>query len=542
MPSLPSASSHNPPWYLYLCPWLFVPYPDPADFEIVLHEPNPPPAQIVTPPVPPFPLAIQTHVGQFLTDVQYANLVRLHIFTQAQHDILLSELSSAQLDYLLLHHVITDEQLAYQLNNNLLTINQINRISCARLFDMFIGAHNIGINNVFIGLPNDLSRLNISSELSRCFSVEETVVLNLSQKALLLHLNFMGMFNGGQFLQVLSNEELNTLIINDAITLPQLNYLGDYRIAGLDAQSVIHIINMETNYKPFINRLIFANTAETIYRGDFIYGERARKILTALLVRIVESKQWDYYLQEYEHVNTGLLLPEVLSTLDSRGNYLLTAVYLNKPQAPEDLRKWQAFMADLQRYQSRDSNNILNSVSLEAYTQWLNMVVNTNNLQFNINALSNERFLLINANTVITICGFDDLIYLAHIFSPQCSIPSQGFITGLIINPHLYGAFNQISQMSRGRQDILREVYKKLDLDKKALFVVCTQYNPSTDEGLSFNSGGAGSSGDGAPPRPPGSSNDPAPPHGSSNDETRRLNLEQAAPVLTPGLNYFGNE
>jgi hypothetical protein len=40
----------------------------------------------------------------------------------------------------------------------------------------------------------------------------------------------------------------------------------------------------------------------------------------------------------------------------------------------------------------------------------------------------------------------------------------------------------------------------------------------------------------------PGSSNDPAPSHGGSNDETRRLDLEQATCVLTPGLNYFGKE
>ena len=529
MPSSPSSSSNTPPnllqpWWL----WLFCPPSDPAYLGgglVFQSQPNPPPAQIITPPAPAFPLAIQTHVGQFLTDVQYANLVNLHIFTQAQHDhdILLSELSNAQLDYLLSHHVITDEQLAYQLNNNLLTINQITRISRARLFDMLIEGRNIGINNVFIGLPNNLSRLNISSELSRCFSVEDTVVSNVSQKALLLHLNFMDALIAGQFVRGLSDEELSTLIINDAITLPQLNYLNIVRLAelGLEAQAVIHIINMEINYnyKPFIDRLISVNTRATLSddEGVHIFSGRAKQILTALLVRIVESKEWDYY-QSEGWATAGFLLPEVLSALDSRGNYLLTAVYLSKPYVHS--RAWQAFMVALRGCQLRDSDNILNSVSLEAYTQWLNMVVNTDNehVVFNSNALSNERFLLINVKfflhqilietmrpdgTLVSVFGFDKLIDLMHEFSPQCSIPSQGFISGLIINPHLYGAFNQISQLSRGRRDVLREVYKYLDSDKQKLFLYCTQYNPLTDEGLSL---------DGDSPRPPGSSNDPAPP------------------------------
>jgi hypothetical protein len=505
MPSSPSSSSNTPPnllqpWWL----WLFCPPSDPAYLGgglVFQSQPNPPPAQIITPPAPAFPLAIQTHVGQFLTDVQYANLVNLHIFTQAQHDhdILLSELSNAQLDYLLSHHVITDEQLAYQLNNNLLTINQITRISRARLFDMLIEGRNIGINNVFIGLPNNLSRLNISSELSRCFSVEDTVVSNVSQKALLLHLNFMDALIAGQFVRGLSDEELSTLIINDAITLPQLNYLNIVRLAELEleAQAVIHIINMETNYiyKGFINQLIYANTRATLYEGVYIFSGRAKQILTAFLVRIVESKEWDYY-QSEGWATAGFLLPEVLSALDSRGNYLLTAVYLNKPQKLTDLLYWDKFMRRMV------ASDVLNFVSLEAYTQWLNMVVNTNNQHalFNINVLSNERFSLINKSYFLYERPMETFLEL----DGPMHLDTYGFISLVntlntyIVPLHyedLYSSFSKMAALSRGRRDILREVFKKLDLDKKALFLVCTQYNPSTDEGLSIDSGGAGSSG-----------------------------------------------
>jgi hypothetical protein len=320
---------------------------------------------------------------------------------------------------------------------------------------------------------------------------------------------------------------------------------------------------MDLRYKPFIDSLIYANTRQTLYEGVYIFSGRAKEILTALLVRIVETEEWNYYESE-GWASAGFLLPEVLSALDSRGNYLLTAVYLSEPYQVYS-GAWQAFMVALRGYQLRDSDNILNSVSIEAYTQWLNMVAytcNPDNL-FNINALSNERFLLINANfflyqfpiqslhwtegsgeDVIILCGFSALIDLMYKFPSRGSMfPSLGFKGGHYIDTTPNSAFNEISQLSRGRLDILREVYKKLDLDKKALFVVCTGYNPSTDDGLSIDSGGAGSSGD----RPPGSSNDPAPrPPGSSNvdlphnGETRRV--EQATPVLTPGLNYFGKE
>jgi hypothetical protein len=109
MPSSPSSSSNALPWCWFLYPWFFATHPDedPVLGGVQIQQPNSPPAQMVgmhTPilspplsPAPAFPLAIQTHVGQFLTDVQYANLLRLHIFTQAQHDILLSELSNAKL-------------------------------------------------------------------------------------------------------------------------------------------------------------------------------------------------------------------------------------------------------------------------------------------------------------------------------------------------------------------------------------------------------------------------------------------------------------
>ena len=190
MPSSSSASSPLTQLLVWcLSPWFFTPHPD-EDLllggDLQIHEPNSPPAQMVGMPVQTLPSEIHTHIGQFLTDAQYANLVNQHIFTQAQHDIAINELSNQQLDYLLSRHVFTDEQLAYQLNHNLLTINQINMISTARL-------------------------------------------VNLIQKALLLNLDFMSNADTARFISILSNKELSSLIINDALTLRQLKRIDRLR-------------------------------------------------------------------------------------------------------------------------------------------------------------------------------------------------------------------------------------------------------------------------------------------------------------------------
>ena len=508
MPSSSSASSPLTQILVWcLSPWFFPPHPDEdllLGVDLQIPEPNSPPAQMVGMPVQTLPSEIHTHIGQFLTDAQYANLVNQHIFTQAQHDIAINELSNQQLDYLLSRHVFTDEQLAYQLNHNLLTINQINMISTARL-------------------------------------------VNLIQKALLLNLDFMSNADTARFISILSNKELSSLIINDALTLRQLKRIDRLRLGQISPQAVIHIINMETDDKDFIGLLITSNV-QVRYSP---WETRTIQISTAILLRMVETTKWDYYLHSTPIILGNLINSYTLNALDSRGNYLLTAVYLNKPQTQEDLQRWRNFMWALGETISNDGGNTLNFVSLEAFTQWVNMIVNTRGHHplFNTNVLSDERFTLINMSyflyeipivgnfqlksrqTIKTIYGFMALVNGAHDFSSY-----------LIDGSSIDYLFDTMARLSRGRRDVLREVYKQLDLDKKVLFVASTGYNPLTDDGLSLDSGGAGSSND--PPRPPGSSNDPPLPPGSSNDphggETRRL--EQATTLLTPGLNYFGKE
>ena len=547
MPSSSSNSQLQLPWYLW--PWALIIGPtDPLLNEgLTIQHPISPPAQmgmmpfyIVPLPMPSaqtLPSEIHTHIGQFLTDAQYANLVNQHIFTQAQHDIAINELSNEQLAYLLSRHLFTDEQLAYQIDHDLLTINQINMISSARLINIM---SNFDIS--LLGIHAAWFRGLVSSDSNEARRVVYS--LNSSQKALVLHLNFMSSVLTTRFLSFLTNEEQSSLIINDALTWQQIKCIE--RLDRISAEAVIHIINMETDDKRFIRLLIDRNVIRYDFYPDDPYDERGQQIATAILVRIVESKKWNYYLKENSYYDRDYITHEILSTLYSRGIYLLTAVYLNKPHTSEDLSRWEAFMMVLQKQQALDTRNILNSVSLEAFTQWVNVVVNTNNqhILFNINALLDERFSLINANFFLyqlPIEGnFQSLQSVHNIYGFMALVNGTHSFSSVLLDGHsLNYLFDTMARLSRGRRDVLREVFKLLDWDKKALFVACTGYNPLTDDGLSLDSGGAGSSND---PRPPGSSGDGDPfgssaPHGG---ETRRL--EQATPVLTPGLNYFGKE
>ena len=551
MPSSSSNSQLQLPWYLW--PWALIIGPtDPLLNEglTIQHPISPPPQMGMMPfhivPLPnpsaqTLPSEIHTHIGQFLTDAQYANLVNQHIFTQAQHNIAINELSNQQLAYLLSRHVFTDEQLAYQLDHDLLTINQINMISSARLINIM---SNFDIS--LLGIHAALFRGVVSSDINEVEIAAAS--LNQSQKISLLRLNFMSDAATTRFLSMLSYEEQSSYIINDVLTLRQIKCIE--RLSQISAEAVIHIINMDTDDKRFIRSLININVRRWAGAYDDPEDERGTQIAIALLVRMVESKKWDYY-SDWKY-NEDYITEGILSALYSRGIYLLTAVCLNKPQTSEDLESWEGFMMKLQKQQALATRNILNFVSIEAYTQWLDMVVYTSNPHnlFNINALSDERFLLINANFFlyqlpIEVTNFQSLPSVSNIYGFMAIVNgTHDFSSHLIYGSSINYLFDTMARLSRGRRDVLREVFKLLDEDKKALFVACTGYNPFTDDGLSLDSGGAGSSND--PPRPPGSSNDPPRPPGSSNDdlphggETRRL--EQATPVLTPGLNYFGKE
>ena len=553
MPSSHSASSPLTQilaWCLY--PWFFSHPPDQGPLlgedtilggDLQIHEPNSPPAQMVGMPfqIAPLPMPaaqtlpseISAHIGQFLTNDQYANLVHLNILTPSQQSMYIDRLS--------------DRQLAILLNRNILNIDQICGIGYRHLITIMSG-RNITVSglplNVFTTLAN--TNTEVVNQFAIGHALKRNSIFTLEQKTLLLKLNFMSQNVTRAFMKTLcTDNDVVALILEDSLTQAQLNSIG-YRLSYLGTEVIFHLINSEIDNSVLFERVNFL-------AGGSQYEVRDIQILITSLTRAIETGRWSYYLQPVSHFPNNSInsVAKALSTLGPGGIYFLTAIYLNEPQETGQLRNWSNFIEEIYR-----NNQIINTVALEAYSQWVNTIVNTRGHHplFNINVLSDERFSLINMSyflyeipietNILMVTGrygvknyqkkitygVNALVDLMHDFPSNVYDPyGFNFVT------HLREAFNQISQLSRGRRDVLREFYKQLDWDKKALFVACTGYNPFTDDGHSLDSGGAGSSND--PPRPPGSSNDPAPPHGG---ETRRL--EQATPVLTPGLNYFGKE
>ena len=549
MPSPSSASSPLTQLLVWcLSPWFFAPHPD-EDLllggDLQIHEPNSPPAQMVGMPfqIAPLPMPsaqtlpseISAHIGQFLTNDQYANLVHLNILTPSQQSMYIDQLS--------------DRQLAILLNRNILNIDQICGIGYGHLITIMSG-RNITVSglplNVFTTLAN--TNTEVVNQFAIGHALKRNSIFTLEQKTLLLKLNFMSVNVTKAFMKRLcTDQDVVALILEDSLTQAQLTSIG-HRLSYLRAEVIIHLINSEIDNSVLFERANFL-------AGGSQYEARDIQILITSLTRAIETGRWSYYLQPVSRFPNNSInsVAKALSTLGPGGIYLLTAIYLNEPQETGQLSYWNKFIQEIYR-----NNLIINTVSLEAYSQFVNMIVNESGHHplFSINGLSNERFSLINMSYFLNEIpietnilmvkgrygakyyekkisyGFNGLIDLLHYFPSSGAYNPYGLYVAQL--SHLNEAFTKISQLSRGRRDVLREVYKQLDLDKKVLFVACTGYNPLTDDGLSLDSGGAGSSND--PPRPPGSSNDDLP-HGG---DTRRL--EQAAPVLTPGLNYFGKE
>jgi len=157
MPSSSSASSPLTQLLVWcLSPWFFAPHPD-EDLllggDLQIHEPNSPPAQMVGMPfqIAPLPMPsaqtlpseISAHIGQFLTNDQYANLVHLNILTPSQQSMYIDQLS--------------DRQLAILLNRNILNIDQSCGIGYGHLITIMSG-RTITVSglplNVFTTLAN----------------------------------------------------------------------------------------------------------------------------------------------------------------------------------------------------------------------------------------------------------------------------------------------------------------------------------------------------------------------------------------------------
>jgi len=505
-----------------------------------VHEPNSPPAQMGMMPfqIAPLPMPsaqtlpseISAHIDQFLTNDQYANLVHLNILTPSQQFILTPSQQSIYIDRL------SDSQLAILLNRNFLNIDQICGIGYRHLITIMSG-RNIKVLDMSLNVFTTLANTNteVVNQYAIGLALKRNSIFTLEQKTLLLKLNFMSVNVTKAFMKRLcTDQDVGALILKDALTQSQLTSIG--RWSSLEAEVIIHLINSEID-----NSVLFESAK--FLAGGSQYEAKDIQILITSLTRAIETGRWSYYLQPVSRFPNNSInsVAKALSTLGPGGIYLLTAIYLNEPQETGQLSYWNKFIQEIYR-----NNLIINTVSLEAYSQFVHMIVNESGHHplFSINGLSNERFSLINMSYFLNEIpietnilmvrgryglpysekkisyGFNGLIDLLHYFPSSGAYNPYGLYVAQL--NHLNEAFTKISQLSRGRRDVLREVYKQLDWDKKVLFVGCTGYNPLTDDGLSLDSGGAGSSND---------------PHGG---ETRRL--EQATPVLTPGLNYFGKE